>query len=98
MPAKAGLQFSAKHVAPPFDRGDVAAVTHLNTAVISHTMSCPPSSAVCDVCRAGREAASGNIFTHSALSTSRLERSFIQTFILMMSSVEPPAAAMIERT
>src|ERR1044072_2643923 len=69
-----------------------------NTAVISHTISCPPSSAVCEVCRAGRACGSGNIFTHSALSTSRVERSFIHTFIFMMSSVEPSAAVMIART
>src|ERR1700761_130464 len=65
------------------------------TAVKSHCTSDPPSMSDCCEWRAGRECSSGNIFSHSALSGPRCERSFSHTVILMMSSVVPPAASTV---
>src|SRR5690349_16290281 len=57
----------------------------------------PGSSWPVNVCRAGRDASSGNIFSHSWLRTFRCAPSFSHTVSLRMSSVVPDAASMIRR-
>src|SRR5262249_4756056 len=88
--ARHWLQFAHLDLPPPGVYGAQG-----RTAMKSACTRARLSAGRCWVCLAGREAGSGNIFTHSVLSAARcLAGSFTQNVILMMSSRLPPAASM----